>query len=171
METMEFIKNNASIIGECGEAEDVDLYRYYLCGETLYFEGAGELIDGYDFYDFDWSPSYDRVFKLNSAKKIIISSGCTAIGDNVFDEVRDWTCGENWDRIYIKEPFHAESIIIPYGVTAIGERAFAGCVYLHTLVIPETVVSIGKDAFLGVPHIVYHGLAQSDDNWGAKKRN
>lgn len=170
MENIEFIKHNASIIGECGEVEDVDLYRYYLCGETLYFEGAGELIDGYDFYDFDWSPSFDRVFKLNSAKKIIISSGCTAIGDYVFDEVRDWTCGENWDRIYIEEPFHAESIIIPYGVTEIGERAFAGCIYVKQLLIPDSVVTIGRDAFLDVPCIVYNGPAQSDDNWGAKSR-
>jgi len=71
METMEFIKNNASIIGECGEAEDVDLYRYYLCGETLYFEGAGELIDGYDFYDFDWESKFtDLDYDISSEIKI-----------------------------------------------------------------------------------------------------
>lgn len=60
---------------------------------------------------------------------------------------------------------------VPESVLEIGEDAFSGCDKLEKLIIPETVVNIGRNAFMNVPHIVYHGPAQSDDNWGALSQN
>ena len=63
------------------------------------------------------------------------------------------------------------SVKFPRYVTEIGENAFFGCSQLECLEIPETVTEIGGYAFYDVPHILYHGPAQSDDNWGAKSRS
>lgn len=60
---------------------------------------------------------------------------------------------------------------VPQHIQAIGEDAFGGCDRLEELIIPDSVTEIGHFAFLGVPHITYHGPAQSDNNWGAKSRN
>lgn len=63
------------------------------------------------------------------------------------------------------------SVKFPRYVTEIGSNAFFGCSQLECLEIPETVTEIGGYAFYDVPHILYHGPAQSDDNWGAKSRS
>lgn len=63
------------------------------------------------------------------------------------------------------------SVVIPDSVKYIGIGAFDGCRNLTSLVIPDSVERIEWDAFCGIPHIIYHGPAQSDDNWGALNRN
>ena len=60
------------------------------------------------------------------------------------------------------------SVKFPNYMMEIGGYAFAGCKGLECLEIPKTVTKIGTNAFWRVRHIIYHGLAQSDDNWGAK---
>ena len=40
-----------------------------------------------------------------------------------------------------------ESVVLPNGLTTIGESAFSSCQDLKTVVIPNTVTSIGKEAF------------------------
>ena len=60
---------------------------------------------------------------------------------------------------------------VPESVLTIWEDAFEGCDRLAELIIPISVTEIGEGAFAGVHHIVYHGQARSDDNWGAKSRN
>ena len=62
-------------------------------------------------------------------------------------------------------------VIIPDSVTRINGGAFIGCTSLKTVRVPDTVTQIGEDAFLDVPHLIYHGPAQSDNNWGAKRLN
>lgn len=39
-------------------------------------------------------------------------------------------------------------VVIPYGVTVISKGAFAACVNLETVVLPESLVSIGERAFV-----------------------
>ena len=63
------------------------------------------------------------------------------------------------------------SVTIPGTVTEIGQYAFSGCKCLASIEIPDSVTEIGEKAFLDVPHILYNGHAQSDDNWGALGRN
>lgn len=43
-------------------------------------------------------------------------------------------------------------VIIPEGMTSIGERAFSGCKTLTSVTIPESVTSIGSDAFYGTAY-------------------
>ena len=85
---------------------------------------------------------------------IRIPSGVTTIGNDAFSDCTS-----------------LESLTIPDSVTEIEMKAFANCTSLQSLTIPDSVTKIGHKAFANVPHIVYHGPAQSDDNWGAKKRN
>ena len=60
---------------------------------------------------------------------------------------------------------------VPENVLIIREDAFEGSDQLVELTIPDSVTEIGRSAFWNVPHIIYYGPAQSDDNWGAKSRN
>lgn len=92
-----------------------------------------------------------RINKLRAAE---IAPGCQEIGESVF-----------YGHTAL------ETVKIPMGVLKIGMFAFAGCENLKNLEIPDSVTEIGRDAFRDVPHIIYHGPAQSDDNWGALSRN
>jgi len=91
------------------------------------------------------------IHKIRSA---VIAPGCREIDDSVFS-------GHT----------ALETVKIPMGVEKIGMCAFAGCENLKNLEIPDSVTEIGRDAFRNVPHIIYHGPARSDDNWGALSRN
>lgn len=85
---------------------------------------------------------------------VSLSSGITTIPQWAFADCRD-LC----------------DLIIPEGVTSIGEGAFENCTGFTSLVIPNSVTHIGKNAFKNVPHIIYHGPAQSENSWGALSRN
>lgn len=63
------------------------------------------------------------------------------------------------------------SVEIPDSVRKIGREAFSGCTKLISLTVPDHVTEIGAYAFSAVPHIIYNGPAQSEDNWGALSRN
>ena len=46
-------------------------------------------------------------------------------------------------------PKNAVSVVVPYGVTSIGDYAFYRCSQLVSVVIPNSVTSIGNHAFSG----------------------
>lgn len=91
---------------------------------------------------------------INKIRAAVIAPGCQEIDESVF-----------YGHTAL------ETVKIPMGVLKIGMYAFAGCENLKDLEIPDSVTEIGRDAFRDVPNIIYHGPAQSDDNWGAKSRN
>lgn len=142
---------------------------YKIEGDTLYVgenkEGASYILQkNYSgVYDMNWMEpktwemyeSYPWHHRIHGEiRKIVVAPGCKKIGEDIF----------RWFE-------NVESIEIPQGVEEIEEYAFAFCEKLKTLEIPDTVTRIGSNAFKAVPHITYHGPAQSDDNWGAKSRN
>ena len=59
-------------------------------------------------------------------------------------------------------------LVIPDGVTSIGNYAFSYCTGLTSVTIPNSVTSIGSSAFARVPLIIYNGSA-SGAPWGAKR--
>ena len=150
------IPENLGQIGEDAFARTPYLLqrKYGKCGEnlrwrleekTLYIEGTGCLsLDG----PFDEPEFSDNI------EKIVIGSGFEEIAIGAF---------------YMYD--HLKSVEIPESVKKIGDAAFGWCDSLSTLVIPDSVTQIGCQAFQDVPHIIYHGPAQSDDNWGALSRN
>ena len=86
-------------------------------------------------------------FSLNPNTKIIMN------GTERTDWIKDY-----WGRGYRREivPDGAFSgyqnltnIVIPYGVTCIGEWAFRNCENLASITIPDSVTSIGEEAFYG----------------------
>lgn len=148
--------------GKCG-----DSLNFRMEDGVLHIEGTGRM---YDFLgeaeswilgdsrgtDGIWEGVYFQPFDDHDLtfEKAVIAPGCTYIGSRVF-ELRD----------------DVKSVFIPDTVTEIGRLAFYCCESLEELVIPDSVVKIGDGAFAGIPHIIYHGPAQSDDNWGALRRN
>ncbi|MBR3980593.1 MAG: leucine-rich repeat domain-containing protein, partial [Bacteroidales bacterium] len=58
------------------------------------------------------------------------------------------------------------SVIIPEGVTTIGEEAFSSCTGLTSVIIPKSVTTIGEHAFYLVKNIVFDGNVQGNP-WGA----
>lgn len=59
-----------------------------------------------------------------------------------------------------------ESVILPDGLTEIGNGAFSKCPMLHDVFIPKSVTRMGKNAFLGSPSLVIKVEAPSfPRNW------
>lgn len=127
---------------------------YRVIGNTVCIQGRGRMYDFCTEYESIWESGLQSRPAIDDAERVTIAPGCTYIGRCAFVE-----CGM------------LRNVSIPDTVTEIGERAFDECDELTDLEIPDSVIKIGRDAFKGVPHIIYHGPAQSDDNWGALSRN
>ena len=89
--------------------------------------------------EYDNSNPYHRSLANivgHEADKIVISEGITYIGSRAFYIAGYWLTDE---------PYRVKEIIIPSGVTAIGEGAFSGNKRLHSVNFPDTVTSIAKN--------------------------
>ncbi len=122
----------------------------------------------------DVSPSgktykiYDYAFYFRTnVTSITMSSGVTAVGDNAFEgcwnlsavyitDLAKW-CGisfGNWGAnpleyahyLYLNNVLITD-LVIPEGVTSIGDYAFRDCTSLTSVTIPSSVKSIGAQAF------------------------
>ncbi len=103
----------------------------------------------------------------SSLTSVTIGNGVTTIGSSAFDNCSSLTGitvsdgNKNYSSIdgilYDKEKTNIicvpksikGNIIIPNGVTAIGDSAFWGCSSLTSITIPDSVAAIGNDAFYG----------------------
>ena len=71
----------------------------------------------------------------------------------------------------IKCTTNAIDVIIPDGVTSIGDRAFAYCKSLESVTIPDSVTSIEDDTFRYCENIMIHCYKNSYAEEYAKKNN
>lgn len=156
--------------------------------DTFYVEGFGTVEPSFAYCD-------------SSLRNLVIGPNCVAIGKRAFQEcsnletvefvpgdlesieteafadcsgLKKVTLPDGLEKIGEKafsNCYGLTAVSIPEGVEEIGREAFEYCVELEELVIPDSVTEIGWNAFMGVPHIIYHGPAQSGDNWGALSRN
>ena len=99
-------------------------------------------------------------------QSVVIPEGVTTIGENAFDGCKI----ENYEHKIFKikngcflssdektvlycTNASKQEIVIPEGVTEIGEDAFRGCANLQSVVIPEGVTEIGEAAFGGCENL------------------
>ena len=73
------------------------------------------------------------------------------------------------NHLYVND-VEVTNLVIPEGVTSIGNYAFQACYRLTSVTIPNSVTSIGNSAFYLVANIVYNGAATGSP-WGARSVN
>ena len=70
------------------------------------------------------------------------------------------------ERKFMKNKTKITRVVIPEGVTSIGDRAFCGCSSLTSVVIPEGVTSIGDGAFgLCESFTIYCAAEKQPEGW------
>ena len=131
--------------GTCG-----DNLTWDLTDGVLTISGTGAMTDYYS-----QSSLIPWWYSNSSIKKVIITEGCTSIGDNAFGYCANLTSIEIPNSVAkIGEgAFYScsalYSVNIPDGVTSIYGRTFSGCSALAEITIPNTVSYIGQYAFNG----------------------
>ena len=130
-----FTASAATYSGNCGENTT---WSYNTSTYTLTISGTGEMYD-YTLYVYSSDGGVNKNVTVapwglyfDIAKKIIIHSGVTSIGNHAFYGCTGLT-----------------SVTIPDSVTSIGDAAFYGCTGLTSITIPDSVTSIGISAFRG----------------------
>ena len=123
-------------------------------------------IGDYAFYGYDGNYGYNS----NRLTSVTIGKGVTAIGNDAFHycsklekvivpDIAAW-CKINFSdsddnplyfakHLYSDENTEITNLVIPYGVTSIGDYAFEGFSSLTSVTIPNSVTSIGENAFEG----------------------
>lgn len=142
------------------ETEDVFTWTYDLSENKLVVGGNGEFENLYDVGESDYSL---EDYKEN-AVTIVIQSGVTKIGDNVFSgcyKLKSVSIPKTVTEIGCSAfggCEELESITLPEGLKKIGgvdndiidmPGAFSGCISLSSIVIPSTVTEIGVGTFEG----------------------
>ena len=132
--------------GYCGAEVDGKNVQWNLDSEgTLTISGSGRIKD----YSYpNTTPWYGHIENI---KSVIIESGVTYIGYNVFPNCTS-----------------LESITIPKGVTSIGYNAFENCTSLKSVTIPEGVNSIIDEAFQNCTSLTSVTIPKSVNYFGGK---
>jgi tetratricopeptide (TPR) repeat protein len=120
----ELVKKGVVILDLGPSTYDWDLYKLRLGAKKMTTEDYLKL--------FHESKIKNGEEDVSSAERHLFFPGCKTDG-TVLKKAND----------------KIESIIIPYGVTSIGDRAYYRCHNLLEVYIPPSVISIGNQAFLG----------------------
>ena len=132
--------------GNCGAEGDGSNVIWNLDSDgTLTISGSGKMKD---YNSTDKAPWYGHIKNI---KSVIIESGVTYIGYNVFPNCTS-----------------LESITIPKGVTSIGYNAFENCTSLKSVTIPEGVNSIIDEAFQNCTSLTSVTIPKSVNYFGGK---
>ena len=126
----------------------------------------------------------DRAFEdCSGLTSITLPSSLTSIGDNAFldcrgletleykDTIEQWLSiefGSGWMTTYYSHTFivngeELTNLVVPEGVTSIGEQAFSYCRGLTSITLPLSLTSIGNSAFRdckGLETLEYKGTIE-----------
>ena len=115
-------------------------------------------------------------YNCTSLTSVTIGNGVTSIGERAFFEctslnavyitdIATW-CGISFDDYYANPLCYAKNLylggelvtdlVIPNGVTSIGNYAFENCANINSVTIPDSVTSIGEDAFYNCTSLQYN---------------
>lgn len=133
--------------GNCGVGGNENSVKWAFDDEsgTLTISGSGRIKD----YSYpNTTPWYGHIKNI---KSVIIESGVTYIGYNVFPNCTS-----------------LESITIPEGVTSIGYSAFENCTSLKSVTIPKGVNSILDEAFQNCTSLELVAIPESVNYFGGK---
>ncbi|MBR3835979.1 MAG: leucine-rich repeat domain-containing protein, partial [Clostridia bacterium] len=174
-----FAPGNVSDSGACGDNVMWELYE----DGTLVFFGSGAMALYASASDVPWNQYADSI------KTVVIEQGVTGISGFAFSEcsqVTDVYYGgtlAQWCAIYF-EDIHANPIqcaekfcisgipidntlVIPDGVTSIGQFAFAGCEIFEEVGFCAEIESVGTDAFYGCTEVSLVGYLGDLTSWCA----
>lgn len=145
---------------------------------TLTISGTGAMSDyEYEddgFYGWYWGESVPWYNESESVQKIVVESGVTGIGANVFrscTNVTSVTIPGSVAGIGSSAFGNCKALTtvqMADGVTTIGSYAFSGCTGLTTIDIPDSVTTIDGSAFencSGLTEIEIPGSVTTIGNW------
>ena len=142
------------------------LYPFWAGTTTTDYPFNRILVDGKDFYDIeDLNPKTGVFFNTPGVHTIrFFLTDKTFFGNTngrgFFENVPLMILGikfpntltEIGDNLLASVENYIEHLVIPEGVTTIGNHAFPVCLKLKSLSLPSTLVSIGDAAFLAMGH-------------------
>ncbi len=97
------------------------------------------------YYGNEWVEAYMFTFDGDSVKTVVwkgLYRGALVIPSNV-----TVVCDGANNQMFGFDKDWIQSVIIPDGVTTIGNNAFSGCAWMKSAPLPATVTTIGKNAF------------------------
>lgn len=114
--------------------------------------------------------SKQRLLELNAnLAEMLTSKGVTATADetttSLINKVADITSGDDSVLRGLIQRDLTE-IIIPDGVTSIGNYAFANCEKLTRIILPDSITSVGPQAFENCKKLEYVKLSNNTRNIG-----
>ena len=86
------------------------------------------------------------VFSVVDGEAWITEYACTAVQEEIPDELDGYPVTRIWDHAFAEETYLKE-LKLPDLLTYIGEGAFAGCKNLHTVHAGGSIMSVGPDTF------------------------